>query len=152
MWIMMSDPTERWIRQLIMSQWPATLTEVDEAAPRLADEIRTIVTGEKGLYFSKPLTHIGGVVGEYVGGREYHDSGSVRQALALAEEVGECIQAFRRWRGDARRNGPLEDVVTELADVIITAAVFAHELGIDLDVAVLARYQAVLARPIGEAS
>src|SRR5690349_18258015 len=60
----------------------------------------------------------------------------IRQVLALAEEAGEFVGAYRRWAGMARRTGPWSDVPAELADVAITAYVTAHVLGIDLDQAI----------------
>ena len=51
-----------------------------------------------------------------------------RQVLGLAEEVGEFVGAYRRWSGQARRTGSAEDMWEELADVVITAFVTAHEL------------------------
>lgn len=59
-----------------------------------------------------------------------------RQAIALGEEVGEFLGAYRRWRGQARRTGAVEEVITELADVVITAFVTAEEYGWDLDQAI----------------
>ena len=59
----------------------------------------------------------------------------IRQVLALAEEAGEFVGAYRRWAGMARRTGPWSDVTAELADVVITAYLTAHVLGIDLDTA-----------------
>ena len=56
-----------------------------------------------------------------------------QQALCLAEEVGEFIGAYRRWRGMARRPGSRDDVDAELADVVIAAYVTAAALGTDLD-------------------
>ncbi|MFC5186988.1 pyrophosphohydrolase domain-containing protein [Actinomadura harenae] len=56
----------------------------------------------------------------------------VRQALALAEEAGEFLAAYRRWSGRARRAGTLDDVAAELADVLITTYVTARVLGIPL--------------------
>ena len=56
-----------------------------------------------------------------------------RNVLALAEEAGEYVGAYRRWAGMARRPGPWADVESELADVVITAYVNARVLGIDLD-------------------
>jgi len=53
--------------------------------------------------------------------------------LALAEEAGEFVGAYRRWAGMARRSGPWSEVQAELADVVITAYLTAHVLGIDLD-------------------
>lgn len=60
----------------------------------------------------------------------------LRQALALAEEAGEFVGAVRRHYGLARRGGPFADVEAELADVVITAFVTAHTMGIDLERAV----------------
>ncbi|MEV4253198.1 hypothetical protein AB0J52_08490 [Spirillospora sp. NPDC049652] len=56
----------------------------------------------------------------------------VRQALALAEEAGEFLAAYRRWTGRARRTGTLEEVAAELADVLITTYVTARILGVRL--------------------
>jgi NTP pyrophosphatase (non-canonical NTP hydrolase) len=56
-----------------------------------------------------------------------------RQVLNLAEEAGEFVGAYRRWTGQARRTGTAAAMHEELADVIITAFVTAHELGVDID-------------------
>ena len=69
-----------------------------------------------------------------------------RQALALAEEVGEFVGAYRRWSGQARRTGSFSDVQTELADVVITAYVTAHELGIDLDAVIADKLEEIFTR------
>jgi hypothetical protein len=69
-----------------------------------------------------------------------------RQVLNLAEEVGEFVGAYRRWAGQARRSGPLEDVHAELADVVITAYVTAEELGFDIDAAIAAKLDVVFSR------
>jgi NTP pyrophosphatase (non-canonical NTP hydrolase) len=61
---------------------------------------------------------------------------AVRQVLAVAEEAGEFVGAYRRAAGLARRPGPWTDVRAELADVVITAYVAATVLGIDLDTAI----------------
>lgn len=52
--------------------------------------------------------------------------------LCLAEEAGEFVGAYRRWSGQARRPGSVEDVRAELADVVLAAYVTAHEMGITL--------------------
>ncbi len=70
----------------------------------------------------------------------------VQQVLALAEEAGEFTAAYRRWAGLARRSGPWHDVEAELADVVITAYVTAHVLGIDLDAAAHAKTEVVFTR------
>lgn len=69
-----------------------------------------------------------------------------RQALALAEEVGEFIGAYRRWRGMARRTDTVEHVIEELADVVITAFVAAAEYGWDLDAAIDNKLEIILTR------
>jgi NTP pyrophosphatase (non-canonical NTP hydrolase) len=56
-----------------------------------------------------------------------------RQVLALAEEAGEFVGAYRRAAGMARRTGTWDDVEAELADVAITAYVTAHVLDLDVD-------------------
>lgn len=69
-----------------------------------------------------------------------------RQVLALAEEVGEFVGAYRRWSGAARRAGSWAEVADELADVLITAWVVAAALDLDLDDAWRAKAERVLAR------
>ena len=69
-----------------------------------------------------------------------------QQVLALAEEAGEFTAAYRRWAGLARRPGTWHDVEAELADVVITAYVTAHVLGIDLDAAARAKTEVVFTR------
>jgi NTP pyrophosphatase (non-canonical NTP hydrolase) len=70
----------------------------------------------------------------------------LRQALALAEEAGEFVGAVRRHYGLARRTGPFADVEAELADVVITAFVTAHTMGIDLERAMGEKLGVVYAR------
>jgi NTP pyrophosphatase (non-canonical NTP hydrolase) len=62
-----------------------------------------------------------------------------RQVLGLAEETGEFVGAYRRWSGQARRSGTADEMVEELADVIITAFVTAHELDVDINAAIGAK-------------
>ena len=69
-----------------------------------------------------------------------------RQVLGLAEEVGEFVGAYRRWSGQARRAGTAQQVHEELADVIITAFVTAHELGVDIDAVIAAKLHTVYTR------
>jgi NTP pyrophosphatase (non-canonical NTP hydrolase) len=58
------------------------------------------------------------------------------QALCVAEEAGELVGAYRRWAGKARRKGSFRDVEDEVADVLLTTAVFAVRAGVDLDAVV----------------
>jgi NTP pyrophosphatase (non-canonical NTP hydrolase) len=69
-----------------------------------------------------------------------------RQVLTLAEEVGEFVGAYRRWSGQARRSGTAEPMHDELADVVITAFVTAHELGIDLNAVITAKLHTIHTR------
>ncbi len=80
--------------------------------------------------------------------REHFDPATlaVQQVLCLAEESGEFTAAYRRHAGMARRRGTWDDVRAELADVVITAYVTAHVLGIDLDAAWHEKAQIVLSR------
>ncbi|MFC0435706.1 MazG nucleotide pyrophosphohydrolase domain-containing protein [Kutzneria buriramensis] len=74
------------------------------------------------------------------------EGGANRQVLALAEECGEFVGAYRRWSGQARRSGTAEEMHAELADVVITAFVAAEELGIDLDKVITDKAGVVLTR------
>ena len=65
---------------------------------------------------------------------DFEDDGGIRQALALAEEAGEMVGAYRRWTGRARRTGTEEEFRSELADVVITAYVTAAEQRATLNV------------------
>lgn len=71
---------------------------------------------------------------------------ATRQVLAVAEEAGEFVGAYRRAAGLARRPGTWDDVHAELADVVITAYVTAVALGIDLDAAIAAKLAVIFAR------
>jgi len=57
-------------------------------------------------------------------------------ALLLAEETGEAVQQLRRFAGHARSTATPDDVVAELADVVISAVILARLLDVDLDEAV----------------
>lgn len=81
-------------------------------------------------------------------------SSTNRQALALAEECGEFVGAYRRWSGQARRNGATaagrREMEMELADVVITAYITAAALGFDLDARVAEKLALVRERPAKE--
>lgn len=68
------------------------------------------------------------------------------QALALAEEVGEFVGAYRRHAGLARRRGAFEDVALELADVVITAFVTATVLKVNLPAAIKEKLNIMFSR------
>jgi NTP pyrophosphatase (non-canonical NTP hydrolase) len=67
-------------------------------------------------------------------------------AICIAEEAGELLGAYRRWAGKARRSGSFEDVRKEIADVLIVTAVFAADLGIDIDQAVQDKLEIIYSR------
>ena len=68
------------------------------------------------------------------------------QALCVAEEAGELVGAYRRWAGKARRTGTRRELEDEIADVLITTAVFAERAGIDLNTAVARKLAVIYAR------
>lgn len=70
----------------------------------------------------------------------------IAQVLCVAEEAGEFVGAYRRWVGMARRNGPIEDVQAELADVVISAYCAAEALEFDLDSAIAEKLGVVMTR------
>lgn len=74
------------------------------------------------------------------------DTARNRQVLALAEECGEFVGAYRRWAGEARRTGTHAEMASELADVVITAFVAAVELGIELDAEIATKLTVISAR------
>lgn len=75
----------------------------------------------------------------------------LRQTLALAEETGEFVGAVRRYYGMARRTGTFGDIEAELADVVLTAFVTAHVLGIDVERALAAKLGVIYTRGWREA-
>lgn len=58
------------------------------------------------------------------------------QALNVAGEAGEFAEAYRRYTGNARRVSDSNEVMEELADVVISAYVFAELFGHSLDTAI----------------
>lgn len=70
----------------------------------------------------------------------------VRQALNVAGEAGEFVEAFRRWMGMARRNGTHAEMMDELADVVIAAFVMAHTVDGNLTDAVAHKLRIVTSR------
>jgi len=69
-----------------------------------------------------------------------------RQALAVAGEAGEFVEAYRRYTGQARRSDTREHVIEELADVMITAAVTTAENHWPLDAAIQAKLEIIFTR------
>lgn len=73
-----------------------------------------------------------------------------RQVLALAEEAGEFVGAYRRAAGMARRTGTWDDVEAELADVAITAYVTAHVLDVTVDLPAERDTEPWASEPVGD--
>jgi NTP pyrophosphatase (non-canonical NTP hydrolase) len=71
------------------------------------------------------------------------------QALNVVGEAGEFAECYRRYSGYARRTDTLENVSLELADVIISAFCMAEMLNIDLDLAVLKKWDIIFSRGYG---
>lgn len=61
------------------------------------------------------------------------DEAVLLATLLLAEETGEVVQQTRRFMGRARRTATAADVGAELADVLISAAILARLLDVDLE-------------------
>lgn len=70
----------------------------------------------------------------------------IRQVLGIAEEAGEFVGAFRRWQGLARRSGTREEVLEELADVIIVSLVMCERLGEDIGEVLGRKLQTIFSR------
>ena len=71
---------------------------------------------------------------------------ALAQVLCVAEEAGEFVGAVRRNMGLARRNGSMQDVEDELADVIISAFVAGAALNIDIEKAIKSKLDKVMSR------
>jgi len=97
-------------------------------------------------YRNTALTDLAAEISRRLAGHFDEDTGYTGQALALAEKAGEFVGAFRRWAGLARRTGTRAEMVTELADVVITAYVTADMLGIDLGAAITAKAAIIMTR------
>src|SRR5208282_2947190 len=78
----------------------------------------------------------------------YLNDGNVKDvtALCLAEEAGELLGAYRRYSGRARRKGSLDDVRSEMADVLLNVAMLAHLLEIELEDAVESKLDIIYSR------
>ena len=72
--------------------------------------------------------------------------GGDNAALCVAEEAGELVGAYRRWAGQARRPGTLAELEAEVADVLITTAIFAARIGIGIEDAVNAKLEKIYSR------
>lgn len=97
-------------------------------------------------YRNTALTDLAAEITGHLAGHFSEDTLAVQQVLCLAEEAGEFTAAFRRWAGLARRTGTWADMVTELADVVISAYTAADVLGIDLGAAITAKAAVITAR------
>lgn len=69
-----------------------------------------------------------------------------RGVLCVAEEAGEVVKAYRRWAGQARRDGTKEDFADELADCIWACFCTATLADIDMDEALARKLGDILSR------
>src|SRR5271154_297529 len=67
-------------------------------------------------------------------------------ALCIGEESGELLGAYRRYSGRARRNGSLDNVRMEMADVLINVGIMAECLGINLETVIEDKLKIVYSR------
>lgn len=79
------------------------------------------------------LTALGAFLADKLRDHFPRETEQQRQVLALAEEAGEFVGAYRRAAGMARRTGGWDQVRDELADVAITAHVTACVLDIRIE-------------------
>lgn len=79
------------------------------------------------------LTALGAFLADKLRNHFPRETEQQRQVLALAEEAGEFVGAYRRAAGMARRTGGWDHVRDELADVAITAHVTAHVLDLQIE-------------------
>lgn len=68
------------------------------------------------------------------------------QAMCVVEEAGEFIGEYRRLRGFARRPGNREDLLSELADVIIAAGLMFSYLDADMHEEIQAKLRKIVTR------
>lgn len=110
----------------LRADWPAPRRTVRACQPRPMTNNTPVPTGTLPEIAAEIVTQL------RVAG--FDSEGAVdRNVLCLAEEAGEVVGAYRRYTGQARRTGTVADVAAELADVVITSYVTAHEIGMDLD-------------------
>lgn len=69
-----------------------------------------------------------------------------RNVMKLAVEAGEALDAYQRWKDQARKPGTREELHGEVADVVLTAYILAEEDGFDLDAAVAKKLGVIRSR------
>lgn len=92
------------------------------------------------------LPHTAAEISHHLRQAGYTGDPVIRDTVTLAEEAGELVGAVRRYTGMARRSGTLDDVAAEAADVVLTVAILAHDIGFDLAAAVAAKVEVIYAR------
>lgn len=71
--------------------------------------------------FTRYLAVVASAIDQY--GDEGKDEPVTGQAMNVAGEAGEFLEAYRRYRGGARRAASGEEVLEELADVMISSTI-----------------------------
>lgn len=74
------------------------------------------------------------------------DSKVTAQVLNVVGEAGEFAEAYRRYRGGARRPGDKEEVAMELADVLISAMIMCERLNLDVESIIGAKLRKIVTR------
>ncbi len=75
---------------------------------------------------------------------------SLQPTLCLVEEAGEFAGAMRRLMNLARRTGTMQEAMSELADVVISAYIAAVVYGFDLEDAIARKWEIILRRGFKE--
>lgn len=68
------------------------------------------------------------------------------QALNVVEEAGEFIAEYRRVRGFARRPGDREEMLSELADVVISSMIMFERLDASAEEIITAKLKKIVTR------
>lgn len=142
------DGPVSWPMQAVWQAWPVTVSRAEASSPTLDGVIK-----ERGEDGRRPDGH-------GLSLRTLHAANIARQAEwcpdqvpdlsfrgnELAGEVGEACNVVKKlererhgWRGS---RATLDDLAQELADVVICASLCAVTAGIDLDAAVVAKFNA----------
>jgi NTP pyrophosphatase (non-canonical NTP hydrolase) len=81
-------------------------------------------------------------------GRQGATDQELRDAMAMCvvEEAGEFIGEYRRLRGFARRAGNREQMLSELADVVISALMAFDTFGADAHAAIQVKLAKIISR------
>lgn len=77
---------------------------------------------------------------------EFPEQPDWRFVTGMAEEVGEFVGSYNRYTNTSRRVGNFDELQLELADVVFTAYMAACVLGIDLESALIRKWNIIMTR------